>query len=55
MTRSLETPWRVIVLKNDPDHEAEKRKEIEYDFSSAGAGGRVFKANPATRGAYADD
>lgn len=50
-TRSVERTWKEIVVEADPDFEAEKRKETEYEFSN----GRKFTANPAKRGAYADD
>ncbi|MFA5951493.1 MAG: hypothetical protein WC807_14535 [Hyphomicrobium sp.] len=48
---SLSIPWKVLVLRHDPDWERDKRNEIEYEFSN----GRVFRANPTTRGAYAED
>jgi len=53
--RSLSIPWRVLVVKADPDHDKKKRDEIEYDFSDCGPGGKVFRANPENRGAYAEE
>ena len=45
------TNFAAIVREVDPNHDAKKRKEREYEFSNK----RVFRANPAQRGAYADD
>lgn len=49
--RTLETPYRQLVVRADPTFEADKRKQPEYEFSN----GRTFTGNPATRGAYADE
>ena len=49
--RTLEIPYRALVVRRDPTFEADKRKETEYEFSN----GREFKANPTQRGAYADE
>ena len=51
MTRRIEFPYKTHVLKADPDFEQQKRSEVTYEFSN----GRVFRANPATTGAYAED
>ena len=48
---TLSVPWKVLILRHDPDWERDKRSELEYQFSN----GREFRANPTTRGAYADD
>lgn len=45
------TDLRREVVKADPQFNADKRKQIEYEFSN----GRRFLADPDTRGAYADD
>jgi hypothetical protein len=49
-TRTLNIPWRAMVLRADPDYEREKREQVEYKFT-----GREFKANPEKRGAYAEE
>ena len=46
--RTVVTPYRVLVLRADPDFEAQKRKETFYEFSN----GRTFRENPATHGPY---
>lgn len=46
--RTVETPYRVFVLRADPNFEQEKRKEPFYIFSN----GRRFLENTATKGAY---
>lgn len=51
MTKSVNTPWRSMVQKADPEFDKKKRRELEYEFSKK----REFYANPAERGAYADD
>lgn len=50
-TKSVNRTWKSMVLRADSDFEAEKRNEVEYRFSND----REFKANPAQRGAYAED
>ena len=45
--KTLEMPYKVLVLRADPDFEQAKRKEPFYEFT-----GRRFDANTATRGAY---
>jgi hypothetical protein len=49
--QSLSVPWLALVLRADPDFQREKRREVEYEFSS----GRVMRADRSTRGAYAED
>ena len=49
--KSISIPWKALVQRHDPDLERDKRNEIEYQFSN----GRTFRANPATRGPYAED
>lgn len=49
--KSLSIPWKVLVLRKDPDFEREKRNELEYEFSN----GRQFRGDPAKRGPYAED
>lgn len=48
---TLEIPFLTLVQKADPDHERFKHREIEYVMP----GGRVFRADPYVRGAYAPD
>jgi hypothetical protein len=38
------------IVKADPNWNADKRREVEYEFSN----GRRFVADPARRGPYAD-
>lgn len=45
--RSLDLPYKVQILRADPDFEREKRKQPEYEFR-----GRSFTADPSHRGAY---
>lgn len=40
-----------LIRKIDPEWQAGRRREIEYQIQN----GRVFTADPATRGAYAPD
>ena len=47
--KTLEIPYKVLVLKNDPEFEQMKRKEPFYEFS-----GRKFEGNTAMHGAYSD-
>lgn len=49
--RSISVPWRVVVLKEDPDYEREVRNHMEFEMSN----GRKFYGNPAKRGPYAED
>ena len=48
-TPYVETPYLVVVRRNDPDFERARRKQLEYDFSPIG---RKFYANPLGVGAY---
>lgn len=48
--RTLSIPFKVLVMRNDPDFETAKRKETFYQFSN----GRRFDANPTKQGAYSD-
>jgi hypothetical protein len=45
--KTVETPYRVLVMRHDPNFEAGKRKEPFYEFT-----GRDFYANTAVQGAY---
>lgn len=47
--KSINVPWKWVVLQHDPDLERDRHNELEYRFSN----GREFRANPAKRGAYA--
>lgn len=47
-TKSAERTWKSEVVRADPDFEAQKRKEPEYEFSN----GRKFDANRAKRFPY---
>lgn len=49
--RSLDIPWKALVLRADPNFEAEKRNETFYLFSN----GRRFSGNPAKHGAYSSE
>ena len=46
--RTVQTPFKVFVLRADPNFEAAKRKEPFYQFSN----GRRFDENTAQQGAY---
>lgn len=48
--KTLSIPWKVMVLKADPDFEASKRKEPFYKFSN----GRSFSGDTSKHGAYSD-
>jgi len=47
-TKSVDRTWKSVVVAADPDFEAEKRREPEYEMSN----GRVFSANRAQRHPY---
>lgn len=49
-TKSVDRTWKSKVIAADPDFEAEKRKDVEYEFSND----RKFTGNPAQRGPYGD-
>jgi len=46
--RTVETPYRALVLRADPNHERMKRKEPFYQFSN----GRRFDEDTARQGPY---
>lgn len=46
--RTTEIPYKVLVLRADPDFEASRAKEPFYEFSN----GRTFKENTAQQGPY---
>lgn len=48
--RTLEFPYKVMVLRADPNFEAAKKKEPFYEFS----GGRRFDEDTSKKGAYSD-
>lgn len=48
--KSISIPWKVMVMRADPDFEASKRKEPFYKFSN----GRRFDENTSKQGAYSD-
>jgi hypothetical protein len=50
-TKSVDRTWKSAVVAADPDFEALKRREPEYEFSN----GKVFSANRATRFPYDQD
>lgn len=45
----IEMPYKVLVIRADPEFERAKRREAFYEFT-----GRTFYANPMTSGAYAE-
>lgn len=47
--KTLEMPYKVLVLRHDPDFETAKRREPFYEFT-----GRRFDDNTANKGAYSD-
>ncbi|MET4187607.1 hypothetical protein ABIB86_000444 [Bradyrhizobium sp. JR1.7] len=47
--KSLEVPFKTLIVRADPDFEQAKRREVFYEFSN----GRVFRENNATQGPYA--
>lgn len=48
--RTLSTPWKVILMRADPNFEAERRKDPFYRFSN----GRRFDEDTSKHGAYSD-
>jgi len=50
MTKSVDYPFKEIVVAADPDFEREKRNEIEYEFR-----GKTFRANRSKRFPYDQD
>lgn len=47
--KTLPIPYKVMVLRADPNHEAAKKKEPFYEFT-----GRRFDDDTANKGAYSD-
>lgn len=47
--KTLEIPYKVLVLRADPDFEVMRRKDPFYEFT-----GRTFSANTANQGASSD-
>jgi hypothetical protein len=45
--KTLQVPYKALVLKHDPDFERAKRKEPFYEFT-----GRRFDENTAIQGPY---
>lgn len=48
--RTIEVPFKVMVLRADPNFEVDKRKEPFYEFT-----GRRFSGDTSRSGAYAPD
>lgn len=48
--RRLEVPFKVLIVRADPDFEQRRRKEVFYEFT-----GRKFTGNNMTAGAYAPE
>jgi hypothetical protein len=48
--RTLQVPFRILIVRADPAYEAEKRLDLFYKFSN----GREFNQNTARHGAYSD-
>lgn len=46
--RMLEIPWKVMVVRADPEFEIKRRREVFYEFT-----GRKFYGNNDTAGPYA--
>jgi hypothetical protein len=46
--RRVEVPFRVLVVKADPDFEKDKRNEIEYEFTRR----KFYALNSNKRGPY---
>lgn len=44
---TTELPFKVLVMRAEPDFEQNKRKVVSYEFP-----GRIFTENPAQQGAY---
>ena len=49
--RTLDVPYKVLVLRADPNFEVEKKREPFYEFSH----GRNFYGDTSRRGAYAPE
>jgi hypothetical protein len=48
--QTIEVPIEAIIRRRDPTFYKDRKTETEYQFSN----NRVFKCDPATRGAYND-
>lgn len=48
--KMLSIPWKILVMRADPEFEASKRKEPFYRFSN----GRTFNEDTSKHGAYSD-
>lgn len=48
--RTLQTPYKVMVLRAEPEYEVMKRKQVAYEFAK-----RTFTENPSRSGAYAPE
>lgn len=48
--RTIEVPWKAMVLRAEPNFEIEKRKEPFYEFT-----GRRFTGDTSRSGAYAPE
>jgi len=46
--RTLQTPWKVLVLRADPAFEYDRRHEPFYEFSN----GRTFNEDTSRQGPY---
>ncbi len=49
--KTLQIPYRSLVVRADPDFEASKRKEPFYKFSN----GRRFDEDTSRKGPYSDE
>lgn len=47
--KTLETPWKTLVLRHDPDFEAAKIKEPFYEFTR-----RTFRGDNRKQGPYSN-
>lgn len=48
--RRLEMPYKVLVIRADPNFERAKHNEVQYEFTS-----RIFRGDNSRSGAYAPD
>jgi hypothetical protein len=49
--KTLQIPYRALVIRADPDFESAKRKEPFYQFSN----GRRFDEDTSRQGPYSDE
>jgi hypothetical protein len=47
--KSIEVPFKTLIVRADPDFEQAKRREVFYEMSN----GRVFRENSDVQGPYA--